>query len=141
MRGARTILPIVADDDHERPRRQRNEGLAAEGMTLDHRKLEGERIGCAPGETNEDMGVRPRGLVAGVRTVALRHPSIDWEVIVGLRIDHVAEFGEVFAGQRLCGDNPGHAVAAFIARRGNTVVKSDPGATSRIVRLPVSYAG
>lgn len=57
LRFARRAICVVCDDDEKRARRQRHEGLATIGMTFHHRERQGEGIGLAAEDGEDDPSV------------------------------------------------------------------------------------
>ena len=107
----------MADDDQERPRRQRDEGLAAERMALDHGQLQRQFVRRAPDDRDQHAGVRPLRFGGGQIVIALGLAAIDRVVVVAAHIDDVAEFGKALAGQRPRDDRLHGARPAMPARR------------------------
>ena len=101
VRQARPPVLVVADHHQERPRLQRDEGLAAERMALDHRQLQREFVGCAAHRRDQHAGVRAGRVGHCQRMVTLGPAAIDGEMIVAADLDDLPEVGEVFAGERL----------------------------------------
>ena len=80
---------------------QRHEGLAAQGMALHARQLQGQRIGAGVEQVDQRMALAAARVHAGQGMVALGHAVIDQQRRVACTVDDLAKLGKGFGGQRL----------------------------------------
>jgi hypothetical protein len=85
-------------------------------MALDHGELEREIVGRGPEDRDQHPRRRPLGLDLGQVVMAHALALIDREGVAALGVDHVAERGEGFAGQRLGGQDAHQRNASFAWR-------------------------